>query len=139
MSPYGDSLDRLFLTGLRASSMWYGHELSVCWMQTELPPGFAEQMKAAGLAQSYEESGWVRTASSLWTPCVPAQPSAPAALLAPSPTLASRARLEPRVPRAVLCGGGHLCGPQGGHAAARPRQTDGGGDGLGIWRQQLDP
>ena len=67
--------ERLFLPGLRASNVWYGHELSVCWMQTELPPGFAEQMKAAELAQSYEESGWVRTAASLWMPCAPDQPS----------------------------------------------------------------
>ena len=53
----------LFLPGLRASNVWYGHERSVCWMQTELPPGFAKKMKAAGLAQSYDESGWVSVAS----------------------------------------------------------------------------
>ena len=87
VSPYGDILDRLFLSGLRASGMWYGHELSVCWMQTELPPGFAEQMKAAELAQSYDDSGWVRTASSPRTLRAPAQLPVHAASLAPSPIL----------------------------------------------------
>jgi len=50
--------ERLFLPGLFASNVWYGHQLSVCWMQTELPQGFAMQMNGAGRAQSYDESGW---------------------------------------------------------------------------------
>ena len=56
--PRSASEEPLFLPGLRASNVWYGHELSVCWMQTELPEGFAEKMKEAGLAETYEESGW---------------------------------------------------------------------------------
>jgi hypothetical protein len=35
----GDQND-LFGQGLKASNVWYGHEQSVCWMQTELPKGF---------------------------------------------------------------------------------------------------
>ena len=85
--PRDGDCERLFLPGLRASNVWYGHELSVCWMQTELPPGFAEQMKAAELAQSYEESGWVRTASPPRTLRAPAQLSVHTTSLAPSPTL----------------------------------------------------
>ena len=52
--------DKLFLPGLQASNVWYGHQLSVCWMQTELPEGFAERMLAMCLAVSYIGSGWVR-------------------------------------------------------------------------------
>ena len=48
----------LFYQGLEQLHVWYGHEQSVCWMQSELPPGFAEKMEAIGLARSYEESGW---------------------------------------------------------------------------------
>ena len=33
--------DALFKEGLKASNVWYGHELTTCWMQPELPPGFA--------------------------------------------------------------------------------------------------
>ena len=51
--------EALFLPGLQASNVWYGHQLSVCWMQTELPAGFAERMLAMGLAVSYIGSGWV--------------------------------------------------------------------------------
>ena len=47
--------ETLFGPGLKASNIWYGHELSVCWMQPELPPGFTFD---PGLAQSYDESGW---------------------------------------------------------------------------------
>ena len=50
--------EKLFLPGLRASNIWYGHSGTVCWMQSELPDGFATQMAAQGLAKSYEESGW---------------------------------------------------------------------------------
>ena len=45
----------LFNAGLKASNVWYGHESTVCWMQTELPPGFRFD---EGIAQTYEESGW---------------------------------------------------------------------------------
>ena len=45
----------LFKEGLRASNVWYGHESTVCWMQTELPPGFRFD---EGIAQTYDESGW---------------------------------------------------------------------------------
>jgi hypothetical protein len=42
--------DRLFKAGLRASNIWYGHAKTVCWMQSELPDGFA--------GVPYEDSGW---------------------------------------------------------------------------------
>ena len=42
--------DRLFKAGLRASNIWYGHAHSVCWMQSELPEGFA--------GAAYDVSGW---------------------------------------------------------------------------------
>ena len=45
----------LFKAGLEASNVWYGHESTVCWMQTELPPGLRFD---AGIAQTYDESGW---------------------------------------------------------------------------------
>ena len=45
----------LFKEGLKASNVWYGHETTVCWMQTELPPGFCFD---EGIAQTYDESGW---------------------------------------------------------------------------------
>ena len=35
--------------------MWYGHESTVCWMQTELPPDIRFD---AHIAQTYDESGW---------------------------------------------------------------------------------
>jgi len=47
----------LFVPGLKSSNVWYGHEMSVCWMQTSLPAGFAFP---AHLAQTYDESGWLR-------------------------------------------------------------------------------
>ncbi|EOD19681.1 hypothetical protein EMIHUDRAFT_470060, partial [Emiliania huxleyi CCMP1516] len=50
--------DELFKQGLSLLDVWYGHEQTVCWQQSELPPGFAEEMEALGLARSYEESGW---------------------------------------------------------------------------------
>lgn len=40
----------LFGVGLRASNLWYGHATTVCWMQDELPPGFA--------GATYDRSGW---------------------------------------------------------------------------------
>ena len=40
----------LFKLGLQSSNVWYGHERSVCWMQSELPAGFG------GVA--YDASGW---------------------------------------------------------------------------------
>ena len=48
--PRAANEDELFLQGLKASNVWYGHAASVCWMQSELPAGFA------GVA--YETSGW---------------------------------------------------------------------------------
>ena len=45
----------LFKEGLRASNVWYGHESTVCWMQTELPPDIHFD---AHIAQTYDESGW---------------------------------------------------------------------------------
>ena len=46
---------KLFREGLRASNVWYGHESTVCWMQTELPPDIHFD---AHIAQTYDESGW---------------------------------------------------------------------------------
>ena len=45
----------LFKEGLKASNVWYGHESTVCWMQTELPPDIRFD---AHIAQTYDESGW---------------------------------------------------------------------------------
>ena len=45
----------LFKAGLKASNVWYGHESTVCWMQTQLPPGIRFD---EGIAQTYDESGW---------------------------------------------------------------------------------
>ena len=42
----------LFKEGLRASNVWYGHESTVCWMQTELPPDIRFD---AHIAQTYDE------------------------------------------------------------------------------------
>ena len=57
--------EALFLPGLRASNIWYGHARSVCWMQSELPEGFAfepfvdEQTgETRTPAQTYHDSGW---------------------------------------------------------------------------------
>ena len=47
-----------FRRGLKASNIWYGHERSVCWMQTSLPSGFAECSAVAPLAATYFDSGW---------------------------------------------------------------------------------
>ena len=46
-----------FEAGLRALPVWYGHALSVVWMQTELPSDFAEEMKKLNLAETYIQSG----------------------------------------------------------------------------------
>ena len=46
----------LFDEGLCASNVWYGHAQSVCWMQSELPPGFKFPSQ---FAQTYDQSGWV--------------------------------------------------------------------------------
>ena len=53
--PREEEQDKLFKAGLRASNVWYGHESTVCWMQTELPPDLRFD---EGIAQSYDESGW---------------------------------------------------------------------------------
>ena len=53
--PRDEEQDKLFNEGLRASNVWYGHESTVCWMQTELPPGIRFD---AHIAQTYDESGW---------------------------------------------------------------------------------
>ena len=53
--PRNEEQDKLFKAGLKASNVWYGHESTVCWMQTELPPGLRFD---AGIAQTYDESGW---------------------------------------------------------------------------------
>jgi Ran GTPase-activating protein (RanGAP) involved in mRNA processing and transport len=45
----------LFLTGLNDSNIWYGHQLSVCWLQPEVPVNFSF---GPGMAQTYEESGF---------------------------------------------------------------------------------
>ena len=50
--------DALFGAGLKASNVWYGHTATTCWMQSELPPGKAVEFEAAGLAPTYEGSGW---------------------------------------------------------------------------------
>ena len=56
--PRTQAEEPLFLPGLKGSNIWYGHQLSVCWMQTALPEGFAQQMLEEGLARDYDESGW---------------------------------------------------------------------------------
>ena len=53
--PRDEEQEKLFKEGLKASNVWYGHESTVCWMQTELPPGLRFD---AGIAQTYDESGW---------------------------------------------------------------------------------
>ena len=58
--PRSAEQNELFYKGLSQLHVWYGHAQSVVWMQSELPPGFAEEMEAIGLARSYEESGWQR-------------------------------------------------------------------------------
>ena len=40
----------LFLPGLKASNIWYGHARTSCWLQSELPAGFD--------GAAYEVSGW---------------------------------------------------------------------------------
>ena len=49
-APRTEEQQRLFGGGLRASNVWYGHMKSVCWMQSQLPAGFA--------GAAYEVSGW---------------------------------------------------------------------------------
>ena len=66
--------DALFKEGLSQLHVWYGHAQTVCWMQSELPPGFAEEMEKLKLARSYEESGWCARR-------VGKRPSAPPVLL----------------------------------------------------------
>ena len=53
--PRDEEQEKLFKEGLRASNVWYGHESTVCWMQTELPPDIRFD---AHIAQTYDESGW---------------------------------------------------------------------------------
>jgi hypothetical protein len=48
--PRTDGESDLFKQGLGLSNVWYGHAASTCWMQSELPAGFA--------GNSYEMSGW---------------------------------------------------------------------------------
>ena len=55
----------LFMPGLKASNIWYGHLRSVCWQQTTLPEGFTfapfRDNKTGEMrtpAQTYEDSGW---------------------------------------------------------------------------------
>ena len=43
--------EALFFPGLKASNIWYGHEGTACWMQKELPEGFAFEPH---LAQDYD-------------------------------------------------------------------------------------
>ena len=47
----------LFRRGLRCSNIWYGHQSSHLWMQTELPPGFD--------GASYHTSGWCAVEAAL--------------------------------------------------------------------------
>ena len=49
-SPRTGAQHALFVLGLKASNIWYGHALTVCWMQSELPAGFP--------GAPYEQSGW---------------------------------------------------------------------------------
>ena len=56
--PRSPAENALFYKGLSQLHVWYGHAQTVCWMQSELPPGFAEEMEKLKLARSYEESGW---------------------------------------------------------------------------------
>ena len=55
-----DAEAKLFRLGLQNSNVWYGHARTVVWMQSELPEGFAERMRASEppLAETYEDSGW---------------------------------------------------------------------------------
>jgi hypothetical protein len=108
--PRTEAEEPLFLPGLRASNIWYGHARSVCWMQSELPEEFAEQMRATTppLAETYEVSG-----------------TALAPVLYPSaryPT--GRLLLVHRTGLGlVLCGGGHQCGHEARFSAPRPGQA----------------
>ena len=63
--PRTDAQTVLFKQGLDALPMWYGHAESVVWQQPSLPDGFAERMRARGLAETYETSGWCFVESSV--------------------------------------------------------------------------
>jgi hypothetical protein len=58
--PRTDAEAKLFPKGLQNSNVWYGHARTVVWMQSELPKGFAERLRASEppLAETYEDSGW---------------------------------------------------------------------------------
>ena len=90
---FGPNEEALFLPGLQASNVWYGHQLSVCWMQTELPAGFAERMLEMGLAVSYIGSGWVRACAAALALGVCAVLERSGAAGGPGGAVAVRARL----------------------------------------------
>ena len=63
--PRTDEEDALFMPGLKASNVWYGHAHSLCWMQTTLPDGFTfapfldnKTGETRTPAQTYNDSGW---------------------------------------------------------------------------------
>jgi hypothetical protein len=63
--PRTDEEELLFMPGLTASNIWYGHLKSLCWMQITLPEGFSfapfrdnKTGKMRTPAQTYEDSGW---------------------------------------------------------------------------------
>ena len=44
--------------GLAASNVWYSHHDSIVWLQPALPDGLGAKLEEAGLASTYEDSGW---------------------------------------------------------------------------------
>ena len=57
-APFTPDHQVLFGAGLRASNIFYSHQDTVVWMQPELPEGLGDQLAEAGLARTYEDSGW---------------------------------------------------------------------------------
>ena len=57
-APFTPDHQVLFGAGLRASNIFYSHQDTVVWMQPELPEGLGDKLAAAGLARTYEDSGW---------------------------------------------------------------------------------
>ena len=53
------------LSRLKASNVWYGHSLSVTWIQPSLPEGLA--------VNTYEESGWCFVEASISSVPLPAR------------------------------------------------------------------
>lgn len=48
-----------------ALNVYYGHQHTTAWIQSELPEGFEAKMEALDLARTYKESGWCFVESSM--------------------------------------------------------------------------